>query len=179
MRRRRPFGGGRQARRSTNGGPASPPPPSLAFKRRQAASGADAATETESDEREKERAPSERSCRGPRRSPRRTGTHMRSGRPRSPATLLDRRGNTVATSSSSTASSVLFSVGTVHKEDLCGDAAAADPLPAVVVAVAGVGDVAVVEPQFSDRVLRPSVCGLPVSSSAAQNRSFWQPRQVR
>ena len=141
MRRRRPFGGGRQARRATNRGPASPPPPSLAFKRRQAASGADAATETESDEREKERAPSERGCRVPRRSPYR---HTYEERPRSPATLLDRRGNTVATSSSSssTASSVLFSVGTVHKEDLCGDAAAADPLPAVVVAVAAVGDVA-------------------------------------
>ena len=87
---------------------------------------------------------------------------MRTERP-----LLDRRGNTVATSSSS-APSVLFSVGTVHKEDLCdGDAAAADPLPADVVAVAAIGDVADVGHLISDRNLEPSACPRGIPSSGA------------
>ena len=47
----------------------------------------------------------------------------------------------------------MFSVGTVHKEDLCDDghaAAADDPLPAAVVAVAAVGDLTDVSHQWSD-----------------------------
>ena len=110
----------------------------------------DGAKRRQAPPRHGERESAEHSYRGPRRSSYR---HTYEERPRSP-TLLDRRGNTVATSSSS-ASSVLFSVGTVHKEDLCGDAAAAEPLPAVVVAVAAVGDVADVGPQCSDRILKP------------------------